>query len=67
MNVNHIHQLWGLESNNIFNILCNPTCYKTNVDGFKKLCRYCFPRPLINETHFDNLKKKYPLKELING
>jgi hypothetical protein len=37
--------------------VCNRTCYKTNVDTLKKLCRYNFPQPLINETHFDNETK----------
>jgi len=62
MNINHIHQLWGLKSNNISNNLCNPTCYKTNVDGFKKLCRYCFHQPLINEIHVGNEIKNLNIK-----
>jgi hypothetical protein len=33
--------------------VCNPTCYKTNVNMSKKLCMYGFPQPLINETHFN--------------
>ncbi len=31
--------------------MCNPICYKTNVDVSKKLCKYGFPQPLVNETH----------------
>jgi hypothetical protein len=45
---NDIHKLM-----NICNWhLCNPTCYKTYV-GVSKKCRYGFPQPLINETHFN--------------
>jgi hypothetical protein len=33
---------------------CNPTCYKSYIDTSKKLCKYSFPQPLINATHFDN-------------
>jgi hypothetical protein len=33
---------------------CNLACYKSNIDASKKLCRYGFPQPLINTTHFDN-------------
>jgi hypothetical protein len=33
--------------------ICNPTCYKTNVDASKNLCKYGFPQPLINEIHFN--------------
>jgi hypothetical protein len=33
---------------------CNLTCYKSNIDASKKLCKYGFPQPLINTTHIDN-------------
>jgi hypothetical protein len=33
--------------------VCNPTCYKIDVDMSKKLCKYGSPQPLINETHFN--------------
>jgi hypothetical protein len=33
--------------------VCNSTCYKTNIDALKSLCKYGFLQPLINETHFD--------------
>jgi hypothetical protein len=46
---NDIHKLM-----NIFNQhICNPTCYKIDVDVSKKLCRYGFPQPIVNETHFN--------------
>jgi len=39
---------------NIYNHhVCNPKCYKKNVDMSKKLCRYRFLQPLVNETHFN--------------
>jgi hypothetical protein len=33
--------------------MCNPICYKTNVDVSKNKCKYGFPQPLVNETHFN--------------
>jgi hypothetical protein len=42
--------------------VCNPICYKINVDAFKKLCRYNFPQSLINETHFDSETKLSHIK-----
>jgi hypothetical protein len=53
--INTFDELFQNDVCNLINVcnwhLCNPTCYKTNVGGLKKLCRYCFPQPLINETH----------------
>jgi hypothetical protein len=48
---------------NVYNWqVCNSTCYKTDVDTFKKLSRYNFPQLLINETHFDRETKKLHIK-----
>jgi len=30
--------------------ICNPTCYKSDVD-VSKLCKFDFPQTLINKTH----------------
>ncbi len=32
---------------------CNPTCYKIDVHRLKKLCKYGFLQPLVNETHLN--------------
>ncbi len=44
--------------------VCNPTCYKTNVNVSKKLCMYGFPQPLINEIHLlcNTCTKNYVIK-----
>jgi hypothetical protein len=42
--------------------VCNPTCYKVDVDTFKKLCKYNFLQPLINVTHFVSKTKLLHIK-----
>ncbi len=44
--------------------VCNPTCYKSDIDASKKLCRYGFPQPLINKIHFDNHTKLFHIKRI---
>jgi hypothetical protein len=60
-NINIFNKLFQNDACNLINV-CNPTCYKTNVDALKKLCRYNFLQPLINEIHFEK-KNFYTLKE----
>jgi hypothetical protein len=47
--------------------VCNSTCYKTNIDALKPLCKYDFLQPLINETHFNIEIGLLHIKILING
>jgi hypothetical protein len=43
--------------------VCNSTCYKTDGNASKKLCRYGLPQPLINEIHFNKLNKIITLEK----
>jgi hypothetical protein len=56
--INIFDELFWNDVCNLINVcnqhVCNPTSYKTNVNTLKKLFKYNFPQPLINETHFDN-------------
>jgi hypothetical protein len=53
---------------NIYNHhVCNPKCYKKNVDMSKKLCSYRFLQPLVNETHFNIETIVLHIIFLING
>ncbi len=45
----------------------NPTCYKSNANAMKKICKYSFPQPSINETNFDVKIRLLYIKELTNG
>jgi hypothetical protein len=47
--------------------VCNPTCYKTNIDALKSLYKYGFLQPLINETHFNIEIGLLHIKKLTNG
>jgi hypothetical protein len=57
-NENTFHELFDNDVCKWMNVCndheCNPTCYKSYIDTSKKLCKYSFPQPLINATHFDN-------------
>ncbi len=46
---------------------CNPTCYKIDVHTLKKLCKYGFPQPLVNETYLNIETRLLHIKDLING
>jgi hypothetical protein len=56
--INTFDKLFQNDVCNLMNVcnrhVCNLACYKTNVDILRKLCRYNFLQPLINEIHFDN-------------
>jgi hypothetical protein len=56
--INILDELFWNDVCNLINVciqhVCNLVCLETNADTFKKLCRYNFPQPLINEIHFDN-------------
>jgi hypothetical protein len=60
---NDIHKLMNICNRQI----CNPTCYKTDVDASKKLCKYGFPQPLVNEIHFNIEMRLLHIKKMING
>jgi hypothetical protein len=66
ISINTFDELFQNDVCNFINVcdlhVCNPTCYKINVDVLKKLCRYNFPSPLINEIHFDNETKLLHIK-----
>ncbi len=47
--------------------VCNPTCYKTNIDALKSLCKYGYLQPLINETHFNIEIGLLHIKKLTNS
>jgi hypothetical protein len=59
--INTFDKLFRNDVYNLINVcnrhVCNPTCYKTDVDTFKKLFRYKILQYLINETHIDNETK----------
>jgi hypothetical protein len=42
--------------------MCNPTCYKSNVDVSKRLCKYGFPQTLVDKTYFDDDTKLLHIK-----
>ncbi len=42
--------------------MCNPTCYKSNVDASKKFCKYGFLQTLVDKTHFDDDTKLLHIK-----
>jgi hypothetical protein len=54
---NFFYELFQIDNYKLMNVcnqhVCDPTCYKIDIDSSKKCCKYGFPQPLINETHFD--------------
>jgi hypothetical protein len=54
-NEKYFHQLIDKDVCKLMNVcnrqMCNPTCYKLDVDVSKKICKFCFPQTLINKTH----------------
>ncbi len=67
-NENTFHVLFNNDVCKLMNVcnhlVCNPTCYKLDIDASKKLCKYGFPQPLINKTHFDNHTELLHIKRI---
>jgi hypothetical protein len=54
-NEKDFHQLIDKDVCKLMNVcnrqMCNPTCYKSDVDVSKKNCKFGFLQTLINKTH----------------